>query len=92
MQDHRTGWPAHIGAPGTSQYEDQRALLLELVVDPPPGGEPIALVARRLGRPSAAIAAAAAALVRSGLLARAPGGVRATPAAQAFEALWPTRL
>jgi len=92
MQDHRTGWPAHVAAPGTRQYEDQRALLLELVVDPPPGGEAIAALARRLGRPRAAIGTAAAALARSGLLARGPGGVRATAAARAFEALWPTRL
>ena len=36
MQDHRSpGWPEAIAAPGTTAYDDQRLLMLELLVDPP---------------------------------------------------------
>jgi len=92
MQDHRIAWPADVAAPGTPAYQHQRELLLELVVDAPAAGEPVAVLARRLGRSRTTVAQAAAALARSGLVATGPSGLRATPAALAFEALWPTRL
>ena len=62
------------------------------MVDPPADGESVAVLAERLGRPHAAIAAAAGALTRAGLASPGPGGIRASSAALAFEALWPTGL
>ena len=92
MHEHRSDWPAAIAAPGTRRYEDQRRLLLELVVDPPPAGEPIAVLAASLGRSRAAVSVAGRALERAGLAERGQAGLRASPAARAFEALWPTAL
>ena len=83
---------AAIASPGTAAFDDQRRLLLELLVDPPPDGDAMADLALVLDRPAAAVAAAADALARAGLAARAGDRVRATPAALAFEALWPVRL
>ena len=92
MHAHRSDWPEYIAAPGTPAFEDQRRLLLELVVDPPPGGEPVAALAVRLGRPGAAVIAAALALDRAGLLLRERGTLRASATALAYDALWPTAL
>jgi len=92
MHAHRSDWPDHIAAPGSPAFDDQRRLLLELVVDPPSHGEPVAELARRLGRPRTAIRTAARALDRAGLLHRERGTLRASPSALAFEALWPAAL
>jgi hypothetical protein len=92
MHPHRTvPWPDPIAAPGSRRFDDQRLLLLELVVDPPADGEPLDLLATRLGRTRAAIVAASKVLERAGLAERAGGGLRASACALAFEALWPVR-
>ena len=93
MHDHRSdAWRDAIAAPGTSAFEHQRLLLLELVVDPPAGGERIADLAVALELPRAAVRTAAAGLVRAGLAELARGRLCASAPAQAFEALWPVRL
>jgi hypothetical protein len=93
MHEHRSaGWPQAIARPGTRKYDDQRRLLLELVVDPPADGEPVGLLAAQLDRSRAAITVAARALERAGLAEQGPAGWRASPVARAFEALWPTGL
>jgi hypothetical protein len=84
--------PAALAPPRTSAFDDQRRLLLELLVDPPPDGDAIADLAAALDRPAGSIAAAAAALAGAGLADCERDRVRATPAALAFEALWPVRL
>lgn len=89
MQIHRTAWPAALARPGSRRYEDQRRLILELVVDPPRRGDDPRALAAALRRPPAAIEDAAAALARAGLAERHAGRVRASAAALAFEALWP---
>jgi hypothetical protein len=92
MHPHRTvPWPEPIAAPGSRRFDDQRLLLLELVVDPPADGEPIDLLAARLGRSRAAIVAAGKVLQRAGLAEIGAGGLRASAPAWAFEALWPVR-
>jgi hypothetical protein len=83
---------AAIASPGTAAHDDQRLLLLELLVDPPPDGDALVDLAVALDRPEEAIAAAAAALDRAGLAERTEGRVRATPTAVAFDALWPVCL
>ena len=83
---------AAIARPGTAAFDDQRRLLLELLVDPPREGDAIADLAAALDRPAGPIAAAAAALSAAGLAQRDGDRVRATPTALAFEALWPVRL
>jgi hypothetical protein len=83
---------AAIARPGTAAFDDQRRLLLELLVDPPGEGDAIADLAVVLDRPAGPIAAAATALAAAGLAERIGERVRATPTALAFEALWPVRL
>jgi predicted transcriptional regulator len=83
---------AAIASPGTAAFDDQRLLLLELLVDPPADGDAIAELAVVLDRPADAVAAASAALARAGLAESAGDRVRASPAALAFEALWPVCL
>ena len=83
MHGHRTGPPAA----GTAAFLAQRALLLELVVDAPPGGDAVGELPGRLGHSPPAIDAAIADLCALGLVARDAGFVRATPAALRFEAL-----
>ena len=81
-----------IASPGTAAYDDQRLLLLEILVDPPADGDALADLAAVLDRPPAAVSAAAAALERAGLAERRGDHVRASPTALAFEALWPVCL
>jgi predicted transcriptional regulator len=83
---------AAIAPPGTAAFDDQRLLLLELLVDPPPDGDAIADLAVVLDRPVDAVVTAAAALARAGLAESAGERVRASPTALAFEALWPVCL
>jgi predicted transcriptional regulator len=81
-----------LASPGTSAFDDQRLLLLELLVDPPSEGDAIADLAQALDRPAGAVAAAATALARAGLAERDGECVRAAPAALAFDLLWPVAL
>jgi len=84
--------PAALASAGTQAFDDQRQVLLELLVDPPRDGDAIADLAAALDRPAGAIAAAAAGLAAAGLAERHGDRVRATPPALAFESLWPVRL
>jgi hypothetical protein len=77
---------------GTQAFEDQRLLLLELLVDPPEEGDAIPDLALTLGRPAAAVATAAAALARAGLAERRDERVCASETARAFDMLWPVCL
>ena len=81
-----------LAPPGTQAFDDQRLLLLELLVDPPAGGDAIADLAAALARPAAAISTAAAALARGGLAERRGERVLASATARAFDALWPVCL
>jgi hypothetical protein len=93
MLPHRPGRrPAAIASPGTAAYDDQRLLLLELLVDPPPEGDAMPDLAAVLERPADAVAGAVAALVRAGLAVCDDNRVRASPTALAFDALWPICL
>jgi predicted transcriptional regulator len=83
---------AAIASPGTAAYDDQRLLLLEILVDPPADGDALADLAAVLDRPPPAVSAAAAALERAGLAQCGDDRVRASPTALAFEALWPICL
>jgi hypothetical protein len=84
--------PAALATPGTTDFDDQRLLLLELLVDPPEAGDALAEVAASLGRPQPAVAAAGAVLVGVGLAERHGDRIRATTTALAFDALWPVCL
>jgi hypothetical protein len=83
MHGHRTEPPA----PGSPAFAAQRAVLLELVVDPPPAGDPVDELPGRLGHSPDAIDAAIDALAALGLARRRAGSVHATPAARRFEEL-----
>lgn len=85
-------WPAGIAPPGTAAFDDQRLLLLELLVDPPHDGDALPALAGALGRPERAVRAAATALASVGLADRRGVRVRATATALAFDALWPVCL
>jgi hypothetical protein len=93
MQDHRSPhWPAPIASPGTSAFDDQRLLILELLVDPPAGGDRFDALSATLGRSVPDLRRAAAALARAGLASVERDRVMASPAAVAFDALWPVAL
>ena len=81
-----------LAPPGSDAFDDQRLLLLEVLVDPPTEGEEIGQLAAALGRPPAAIAAAAGALARVGLAEYRDERVRASETARAFDALLPVCL
>jgi hypothetical protein len=83
MHGHRTGAPA----PGSRAFAAQRAVLLELVIDPPAGGDPADALPGRLGHDADAIANAIDELVALGLVDRRAGSVHASPAALRFEEL-----
>ena len=78
------------GASGRAR-EVQRLVLLELVADPPARGDPLAELAARLRQPFADVAEAVETLRGLGLAEREGDVVRASPAARAFDALWPVR-
>jgi hypothetical protein len=93
MQDHRSPhWPAPIASPGTSAFDDQRLLILELLVDPPAGGDRFEALSATLGRSVPDLRRAAGALARAGLASVERDRVMASPAAVAFDALWPVAL
>jgi hypothetical protein len=84
MQPHRT---AAAPSPGSSAFRVQRAVLLELLVDPPAAGDPIAELPRRLDAPPADVVAAVTALVAAGAAETRDGFVRASPSARYVAAL-----
>jgi hypothetical protein len=84
MHSHRT---ERAPTPGSRAYRAQRALLLELVIDPPPFGERIPDLARRLDLPPDDVRLAARELEALGLAMRSGDLVHATAAALRFEAL-----
>lgn len=93
MQDHRSPrWPEAIAPPGTAAYDDQRLLMLELLVDPPAGGDRLDALTARLERSAPALRDAARALAGAGLATVHRGRIAATPAAIALDALWPVAL
>jgi hypothetical protein len=93
MQDHRSpGWPEAIAAPGTTAYDDQRLLMLELLVDPPAGGDRLEALSSRLERGVPALRDAARALAGAGLATVSRDRIAATPVAVALDALWPVAL
>jgi hypothetical protein len=93
MQDHRSPrWPAPIATPGTAAFDDQRLLILELLVDPPDGGDRFEALSVTLVRSVPALRRAAVALARAGLATVERDRVMASPAAVAFDALWPVAL
>jgi hypothetical protein len=67
-------------------------VLLEIVVDPPPIGDPMSQLERRLDVPASAIGIAVTALEVVGLAEREGDVVLATTSALYFEFLWPVRL
>jgi hypothetical protein len=75
MQSHRS---ADAPVPGSGAFRVQRAVLLELLVDPPAAGDPIDALPRRLGAAPAEIAAAVAALVDAGAAETRAGFVSAS--------------
>jgi hypothetical protein len=84
MHPHRTERPP---TPGSRAYRVQRALLLELVTDPPPFGERIPDLARRLELPPDDVSLAVGELTELGLAMRGGDLVQATAAALRFDAL-----
>jgi DNA-binding MarR family transcriptional regulator len=93
MHEHRTvAPPAGVARPGSTEFEHQRRLLLELAVDPPPLGDGVAELADTLDVGPAQIEAAAAGLERAGLLERRGGRLFASPTTRAIELLWPFAL
>ena len=66
--------------PDSVAFRVQRAVLLELLVDPPPAGDAIGELPRRLGERPGDVEAAVAALVRAGAAQADAGFVRATTA------------
>ncbi len=84
MHDHRT---AHAPRPGSAAFRVQRAVLLELLVDPPAAGDPIEDLPRRLGAAPSDVAAAVAALVRAGAAETRAGFVSASSPAWYVAAL-----
>lgn len=84
MHQHRT---ADAPEPGSAAFRVQRALLLELLVDPPPAGDPIDELPLRLGAAPAEIATAVASLVRAGAAETRAGFVLATSPVRYLAAL-----
>jgi hypothetical protein len=84
MQAHRI---AVAPTPGSAAFRVQRAVLLELLVDPPAAGDPIEDLPRRLGAAPAEVAAAVAALVRAGAAETRAGFVSASSPAWYVAAL-----
>ena len=91
MHSHRSA-PCGVARPGTVEFEAQRLLLLELLVDPPPGGDPLGRLAQTLRLGMRDLRAAAVTLERSGLAQMRDERLEPSPTARAFDALWPIAL
>jgi hypothetical protein len=93
MHAHRSaGPPAGVARPGSPEFEHQRRLVLELAVDPPPGGQTVPELAAVLELTLPQIEAAAAGLQRAGLVERRADRLHATPPVLALDVLWPLAL
>ena len=93
MQHHRNGRaPRALPDPTSREYEAQKLVLLELVVDPPATGDRIEALGTLLELTRADLEAAVKSLAGVGLAYRCDGVVLATEAATYFEHLWPTAL
>jgi hypothetical protein len=86
---HNGGSPLRVPSPGSLEYTAQRLVLLELVVDPPSGGDRFEELCDAVGLADVDAGGAVAALVAVGLAERRAGVVLASPAAHYFEHLWP---
>ena len=88
MHDHRNGGPAiRLPDPESLEYRAQALVLFELIVDPPPAGDRLGTLIRRLPIPESTIEPAVAALEAVGLAQREDDIVRATAPARYFEHL-----
>lgn len=92
MHHHRNDWPAGVARPGTQAHENQRRLVLELAVEPPPDGDRPADLARALELSTEALEAAADALIAAGLAERRDGRLFPSAATRALDVLWPLAL
>ena len=93
MHHHRNGGPpSPLPDPYSVEYQAQKIVLLELVVDPPEAGDRLDALIERLGLPSDAVEPAVFALEVIGLAERDMDVVRASPPARYFEYLWPVLL
>jgi hypothetical protein len=93
MRHHRNGGrPSQLPGFDSLEYRAQQLVLLEIVVDPPPIGDPMSELMRRLDVPASSLSIAVAALEVVGLAEREGDVVRATTPALYFEFLWPVRL
>ena len=77
--------------PASPEYDAQRLVLAELVVDAPEEGDELAYLRDMVGVPSAAIEPSVAALEAAGLARRDGSRVRATWSARYFAHLCPVR-
>jgi predicted transcriptional regulator len=90
MHGHPNGGPPlRLPHPGSLEYTTQRLVLLELVVDPPAGGDRFDELCETLGLADVDADEAVAALAVAGLVERRADAVRASQAARYFEHLWP---
>ena len=90
MQPHRIAGPSPLARSETpTELRAQRVVLLELLVDPPPGGDRLPDLERRLGLAPGEVERAVTALVEAGLARRRRDVVRPSPVARRFDALWP---
>lgn len=89
---HQQPNPGQRPAGRPSPDEVERRLLLELVVDPPPEGDRLSVLAGRLGAEPEQLRAAAVGLERTGLAVLDDDLVRASQAARRFDELWPICL
>jgi hypothetical protein len=90
---HRGASPSNgVARAGTPQFEAQRVLLLEILVDPPAEGDALAELATTLAIDDHELRAAAAALEDAGLARLQGDRVHASATARAFDALWPVAL
>lgn len=78
--------------PTSAECHAQRLLLLELVVTPPPEGDELDYLRRRLPMAPELLEPAIVALQAAGLASRCGDVVHATGPARYFEHLWPVRL
>jgi hypothetical protein len=84
--------PIELPVPASPEYEAQKLVLLELVVDAPPEGDDVERICGLLDATTDEVDAALDALVGAGLVERHPERARASLAARYFEHLWPMGL
>jgi hypothetical protein len=93
MHAHRSaGPPPGVARPGSLEFEHQRRILLELAVDPPPTGSPVAALAALLDLSAPEYDGAHRGLRVPGGDVHRRGRLRATRPVLAVEALWPLGL